>query len=323
MSIILPPTDYRLAENWLEVPHSIDHAVDTLYFYPTCYAPLDPQAPLVCSAADPDMRLYAKRCLAKTAGVFSPSSNIFAPFYRQCNAFAAGALPQREMLALYERYPVVDICAALDYYFQNFNGGRPFILAGHSQGSLMILYALSLYFPRHLDYYRRLVAAYAVGFGVFDDYLADNPHLRLAQGEDDLGVIVSFNTESPRNKGYKNIVLQPGSHSINPLNWRTDDTYAPLSLNKGSLYSNPDGSFSIGPALADAQLDLERGVVLCRSLPEPNPYLSCHIQAFGPASYHSHDYAFYYLNLRDNVSRRVGRYLSLEPHLEEPLSAKA
>ena len=306
MSIILPPTDYRLAENWLEVPHSIDHAVDTLYFYPTCYAPLDPQAPLVCSAADLDMRLYAKRCLAKTAGVFSPSSNIFAPFYRQCNAFAAGALPQREMLALYERYPVVDICAALDYYFQNFNGGRPFILAGHSQGSLMILYALSLYFPRHLDYYRRLVAAYAVGFGVFDDYLADNPHLRLAQGEDDLGVIVSFNTESPET--HDSIIVPDGVRTlgINPLNWETDSTPADRSLNKGACLTDYSGAVAEEiPGLTGAYLDPERGTLKAVDI-IPSDYSN---DLFPDGVYHLYDYQFFFRNLEENAAVRTEAWL--------------
>ena len=31
--------------------------------------------------------------------------------------------------------PYGDITAALDYYFKNFNNGRPFIIAGHSQGA--------------------------------------------------------------------------------------------------------------------------------------------------------------------------------------------
>ena len=38
--------------------------------------------------------------------------------------------------------PYDDITAALDYYFENYNGGRPFIIAGHSQGSAMVLLLL-------------------------------------------------------------------------------------------------------------------------------------------------------------------------------------
>lgn len=43
------------------------------------------------------------------------------------------------------------------------------------------------------------------------------------------GVIVSWNTEGPENKGQKNCVVHEGGISINPINWKRDDTYATAS----------------------------------------------------------------------------------------------
>ena len=59
-----------------------------------------------------------------------------------------------------------DVYAALDYYFEYYNQGRPFILAGHSQGSLMLKIALRDYFKEHTDYLERMIAAYVIGFSI-------------------------------------------------------------------------------------------------------------------------------------------------------------
>ena len=51
-----------------------------------------------------------------------------------------------------------------------------------------------------------------------------DPHLKFATGESDTGVIISWNTEGPRNVegNASNVVLLPNAISINPLNWKLD-----------------------------------------------------------------------------------------------------
>ena len=72
--------------------------------------------------------------------------------------------------------------------------------------------------------YERMVAAYVLGYSITKEDLAENPHLKFAQGPDDTGVIVSWNIEGPGNKNEANIVVIDGAISINPLNWKRDDT---------------------------------------------------------------------------------------------------
>lgn len=50
--------------------------------------------------------------------------------------------------------PLQDAEAALDYYFENLNEGRPFILAGHSQGAAILKELLKTYFRDHPEYYQ-------------------------------------------------------------------------------------------------------------------------------------------------------------------------
>ena len=152
--------------------------------------------------------------------------------------------------------------------------------------------ALKEYFKEHSDYYDRMVAAYVIGFSITKDDLADNPHIHFAEGEDDTGVVVSWNTEGPENKDATNLVLMDDSVSINPLNWKRDETYASAEENKGSFLLNEDiGAYEIMDIGADAQLDLERGVVVCTT-----DYPSIAMKdAFGPASFRNGDYGFYYV----------------------------
>ena len=208
--------------------------------------------------------------------------------------------------------PYDDITAALDYYFENCNGGRPFIIAGHSQGSAMVLLLLRTYFKDHPEYYERMVAAYAIGFSVTKDYLAANPHLKFAAGESDTGVIIAWNTEGPKNveTNAHNVVVLPGTMSINPLNWKLDETYAPASLNLGSLVLNEkNGEYEIKSIGIDAQINLARGVVVVTNGPviEAPEEL---IQYFGRDCYHGQDYTFFYNNIKANVAKRIAAYMN-------------
>ena len=243
------------------------------------------------------------------ASVYEDSTNVFAPYYRQAGMRYAGeaAAKNGNCEAALLGMPYEDITAALDYYFENYNEGRPFIIAGHSQGSAMTLLVLQKYFKEHPDYYKRMVAAYPIGYAVTKDYLAANPHLKFATGESDTGVIVSWNTEGKQNveENAKNVVVLPGAISINPLNWKLDETYAPSSENLGSLVGDEKiGMGKIGDVGADAQINLVRGVIVTNAKADPVPMP----EFFGPASFHDNDYTFYYNNIRDNVAKRIAAY---------------
>ena len=104
--------------------------------------------------------------------------------------------------------------------------------------------------------------------------------------------------------------------SINPLNWKRSDAYAPASENLGSRIpiKNEKGivtGFQVDrPGILDARLDLERGVVVCTTVPDQylvmsKPELR---NPFGPASLHLLDYPGYWENIRENVKARINAY---------------
>ena len=300
-------SDYSDENNWLSLPE-ITKKVDTFYIYPTAYNDFTEGAPVLCTLDNEDMRQSAVDTFETQATAYEGSTNVFAPYYRQINmAFAATATAE-ERDELLQGKPKADLFAALDYYFENLNEGRPYILAGHSQGSQMMTYVLSEYMAEHPEYYERMVAAYALGFSITEQFLEENSHLKFAENAYDNGVIISWNTEGEGNKDQENFVVEEGAISINPLNWMRDDTYAGYEQNLGARIKNEEkGEYEIIPEAADAQLDLERGVVITHTdVLDPMP----EEMGFGPESYHGGDYELWYSNIEQNAARRVAYYLA-------------
>ena len=152
------------------------------------------------------------------------------------------------------------------------------------------------------------MAAYAVGYSITKADLVNYQYLKLAEGESDTGVIISYHTEGPKNveENAHNVAVLPGGISINPLNWKRDETYAAASENKGSLRLNEEtNEYEIQDLDIDAQVNLARGVVVTTTTIKP----SADPRFFGPASYHEDDYPFFYNNIKENVAKRVAAYL--------------
>lgn len=299
--------DYSNAENWLKTAATPTKEVDVFYYYPTCYSPTSSSDLNLCSIDNQGMRAMADVVYAKQATAFEDYCNIYAPFYRQLDAGYALTLTNEENEELFHYAISKDATEALNYYFEHYNNGRPFILAGHSQGSETSLFLLSDYFKAHHDYYQRMVAAYIIGYSVTSDYLAKYPHVKFATGADDTGVVISWNTEGPGNSGQHNAVLLPNAIAINPINWKLDATKADVTENLGSL----DDNNQVGVGIADAQIDTERGSVICTTV-DPAVYSIPAPAIFGPECYHGYDYGFYYANIRENAKKRIEAYLGHE-----------
>ncbi|MBQ7216110.1 MAG: DUF3089 domain-containing protein, partial [Synergistaceae bacterium] len=266
--------DYSNKECWYKFPE-ITKDVDTFYISATEYMGLEEGLPDYAALDNEEMLQGVERQYLMQATAHEECSNVFVPYYRQASMklLKKSWLETGDLDAAISGIPYTDVTAALDYYFTNCNNGRPFIIAGHSQGAAIIRLLLKKYFTEHPDYYKRMIAAYAIGYSVTKDDLKNFPHLKFATGETDTGVIISWNTEGKGNveANVKTAVLLPGAISINPLNWKLDDTYAPASENPGSLVMNEKGSPEIADIGADAQIVPERGTVVTNAPASPLP----------------------------------------------------
>lgn len=299
-------TDYSDLNNWLSVPDQAK-PVDVFVLYPTAYMPGEDD-PIVAPIDDATMRSGARDFFVDSASAFETAGNMFAPFYRQLDATWVLTQTPAERDLYTSGVPKTDVLAAFDYYIQHYNDGRPFILAAHSQGSTVAKEILFDYLKDHPDVNERLVAAYIIGYSVTEQELADNAHLRFAEGPDDTGVIISYNTVSSAFEGELSTAL-PGAVAINPISWVRDETTAPASANLGSYVDRGNGYEQV-MELADATVDLERGLVLCSTADVATygmPEMMAEI--FSRDSFHGQDISFYYYNLRQNAENRVAKYL--------------
>ena len=312
------PLDYSQKANWYQIPE-VTKEFDTFYVYATEYimTSMAEGAPEYADMENAEMLEGAAAEYMLHATAYADSTNVFMPYYRQVGLRYAGVVWKRDGIfdASVAGMPYGDIVAALDYYFEHYNNGRPFIIAGHSQGSAIIKMVLKKYFVEHPDYYKRMIAAYPIGYAFTKDEFKTYPHMKFATGECDTGVIITWNTEGPKNREVNadTCVLQPGSMSINPLNWKLDDTYAPASMNLGSLFPNKDtGKLEIQDLGADAQVFPDRGVVVTHAMGEEMTEEAAKVAAefFGPDGRHGEDYVLFYCNIKDNVAKRISAYIA-------------
>ena len=302
--------DYSKAECWYKIPE-ITKDVDTFYIYSTIYMGANEGDPDYATLDNAEMLGGIDVEHAIKSSAFEDATNLFIPYYRQAGMMLAG-ITWKKTGAIDEAIsgiPYGDITAALDYYFENCNQGRPFIIAGHSQGSAILRLVLKIYFKKHPEYYKRMVAAYAIGYSITKEDLEANPHMKFANGETDTGVIISWHAEGPKSAetDFISAAMLPHGIAINPLNWKRDETYAPASMNLGSIVMDEKtGATEIRDISGDAQVNLARGTVVTHAKAVANDM----VEFSGPESFHQDDYSIFYNNVKDNVAKRIAAYLS-------------
>ena len=303
--------DYSKKSCWWKIPE-ITKEFDTFYIYSTIYFGINEGDPDYATLDNREMLDGIKIEHAIKSSAFEESTNLFIPLYRQSGLKHAAEVFEKtgSIEAAITGTPYGDITAALDYYFEHYNQGRPFVIAGHSQGSAILRLVLKNYFKEHPDRYKRMVAAYAIGYSITKDDLEANPHMKFATGETDTGVIVSWHAEGPKNVEANvpipNVVIRKNGISINPLNWKRDETYAPASMNLGSIViDEKTGATEIRDIEGDAQVNLARGTVITNAKAIPNEL----VELAGPQSYHQDDYSIFYNNVKDNVAKRLAAFM--------------
>lgn len=218
--------DYALSELWYTA--SVDTAQADVFYIPSTWEyDWTTSEGLVCHYAD----VYSTRHrdhmrieMQQVAAYMGQGRSFYSPFYRHITLDSWATLSEDTIRRRYEAVAEPDIQAAFDYYLTHYNGGRPFILAGFSQGGKAVV---SLLRDMPEEVRRRLIAAYVMGYKVTPDDRAQAPWIRPAQDSCDIGVTICYNSVSdPRYT--KAVVSLPNTMAINPVNWRTDATPAVL-----------------------------------------------------------------------------------------------
>ena len=294
---VLPAApDYSHSDQW----YITDRQADADIFYIISTETGDYQRPggIIVHYADTHNDSTRRPLLREMKGVdrlVSGSLNFFSPYYRQCSlqTFTNDSITQARM-------PVAtgDVKRAFKHYISHLNDGRPFVLAGFSQGAMLMLELI-----KEMDdaAFNRMIAAYAIGITISQQQLKDCPRIVAARGADDTGVTISYNSvRTP------DCAMRGWEHSdvaINPVNWCTDATPA-------VLITEPSPSIPRDQQHIDTltvQLDPTSGLLLVDGF-SGTDYILPIIGKEG--NYHSREIWLYRDLLRDNIARRTTHYLT-------------
>ena len=297
-----PAPDYSLEDNWAALPEKFDNAdfappgtrdmqaeaeVDVFYIHPTTYFS---SAGWNQPPGDPDStEIVETSILTGQASAFNGCCAVYVPRYRQATLYSfideQGDGDKAIDLAFQ------DVRSAFEHFLLTFSRGRPFIIAGHSQGAL---HSDRLIREQILgtELEERLVAAYVVGFEI-----AEGPGLPVCARPTQTGCQVNWNSLSPQAESSYAL----DTICVNPLTWRTDGVRADFRANPGSM--NFDTPPVIEEAVADAQcID---GRLLVTELRSDRDW----IEFFGEGNYHAYDYGLFYMSIRENAKARANAYM--------------
>ncbi|MBI3502426.1 MAG: DUF3089 domain-containing protein [Bacteroidetes bacterium] len=297
--------DYSQEKYWAALPTKKDSAdaipygtnlkdeqanakADVFFIYPTIY--------LTGKHWNADVnnkklnRRIDKSTIRHQASVFNASCKIYAPRYRQAVLWAYAMREGSGGKALDFAYE--DVKKAFEYYLKNYNNGRPIILASHSQGSGHAERLLHDYFEKDSALRKKLVAAYAIGYGIKKNSYSTIP---ASDSASQTSCIICWNSTCwnvPADKYFgKNLECE------NPLTWKHDTCCANVSLNLGSV---PYGFTGIDKGIADAKVSPDGLLWVHKKNKKGYP---------GKRRYHILDYNLFWMNIRENAKLRVETYL--------------
>jgi hypothetical protein len=290
---------------------------------------------------DPQAQQVGRVMLMSQATPFNGIARIYAPRYRQVAMHVFDedeAAVQQPMNLAYE-----DVRRAFAYYAEHENGGRPFFLVAHSQGSnhgLRLLIEAIQGTPLE----SRLVAAYLPGMptprAVFADGTVRLPPCAtpaqtgcvaiwgvFGEGQSEFGEWAAINVYwNARERRWR---TAPSAQlvNVNPVSWTLDDVATPPALHRGAVpFGVPETHFSrLLPGLVGART--QHGYTLVSPVPLPSKYFDDG-GVFGGLNYHVFDINLFWADLRENARRRLAAFLSergriASPLIEGPFAAEA
>lgn len=218
--------DYADNRCWFENKQGVtEKNIDLFYVVPTCiwdYTDSLGQTQHHMDIFNAEQRALVDPSIQLAKSVLADSCNFFSPYYRQISMDSWLTLDTALIEGRFE-LAYQDVADAFHYYMEHDNQGKPFILAGHSQGAKAVIELLKREMTPDIS--RKLIATYAIGYTVTTEELANYPALHPAQDSIDTGVLIGFNSvtrpEAVSPLFRDNVVC------INPVNWRTDATPAP------------------------------------------------------------------------------------------------
>lgn len=309
-SIVYVPTDYSTLDHWAAHPDKEDTAdripgrdvlsdqsaklADVFFLHPTTLTGHEGE---IYWNAEVDDQLLNQRTDKSTillqGSIFNAAGKVYAPRYQQAHIeafYTQDTVSKNKALDLAYQ----DVKRSFLYYLNNWNDGRPFIIASHSQGTIHAKRVIKEFIDGQA-LQEQLIAAYLIGIAIKQD---EFEHIRPCQEATDVNCMISWRTfrkdiEDDDYYTADNLLV------TNPLSWKTDTTYVSKEMNKGAILRNVDVIYE---ELVDARID--NGIL---KVTKPSFFGSVF---YTTKNYHVPDLNFFYFNTRSNAKERVAAYLN-------------
>lgn len=225
------------------------------------------------------------------ASAFNGVGKIYAPRYRQAHLRAFFHAEEGGWQAIRTAY--TDVKTAFQYYLDNYNNGRPFILAAHSQGTFhgAMLVREMIEGKPLAD---QMIAAYLVGVPMQDTTFQQ---FSLCTSPDETGCYVSWLTYARDYQPENYDTYLKDCNIVNPLTWTCEQGVVSHQKNDGFV----GRKFKLREATWDAEIT--NGMLW---VGKPHMPLG---KLLSMKNFHIADYNIFWLDVRKNAALRAESYL--------------
>ena len=270
------------------------HNVDVFFIHPTTYTGDKGEDQWNADINDKKLNEKTdKSTILFQASAFNQAGNVYAPRYRQAHLQAYFTKDKQSAKKALD-FAYQDVKTAFEYYINNYNQHKPFMIAAHSQGTNHAERLIDEFIDNDGNLKNRFIAAYLIGMPVTINRFKNIPP---CDDEYDTGCYMSWRT-------FKEGVHLPNDNTnilvTNPLSWKIDKEKVDKDKNPGSLLRD----FKvIKTGLVGAKV--EDGILTCN---KPKFKGSLFLRT---KNYHIADVNFYYISIRENAVKRVGAFWKL------------
>jgi hypothetical protein len=216
--------DNEGARRRLPTPSRSEPDIDCFYVHPTIGEDPGENADLDPGPAEQLMTF-------EQAAPLSSVCRVFAPVFREAT-FHTFELEDVDQDALDLAYS--DVASAFAVYLERWNDGRPFVLVGHSQGTIHLVRLLRSSIADDATVRSRLLGAYLLGISLAagdDGTLADVPTLPLCHARGETGCAVTFSSFD--------VTMPPGDDSLFGRAWSFVDDHVVVDEQAKAACTNP------------------------------------------------------------------------------------
>lgn len=285
------------------------------FVHPTSYLSPFNKAHWNATPNDGETNLLARQFVMGQASALTSAGKVWAPRYRQAHFGAFLQQSANRDKAIQAAYRDVEAAFAA---FLAANPDGPIILAGHSQGSLLLMRLMADHVSG-TPVAARIAAAYVVGWPVSLAHDLPKMGLPACTKADEGGCVLSWQSfAEPADLSQ----VRAAMNSFAGLDGKDRSGSAILCINP--LTGSPDSRAeaarnfgTLGPAVRPEDAPLYKGLVpaRCGTGKEQGFVLIGDPPQMGPFTlpgnnYHVYDYALYWANIRLDASKRLTAFLA-------------